>query len=1078
MSLIREAAESVAINQATAIDASVHSTITVTTNGTINSGSNLNIGGGTPSGISAGYSSGASDLNVTGDVFVNNNAIITALAGRGIDAFNFGNGNVTVSDSAQTTGAQFGIAASQQGGSNSSGNITVSIALGAIVTGNTGVFAQLTGSGAIGITNYGTITGVTGQAIGLNLPAGDSATINNYGTINGNIAPINGTTTIYNYAGAAWNAGFIGDNGLIIASGAASTVTAATGINLATTTGSTGALTAIGSNVTVTGSSNGVIVGFNGAGNLTVEAGATVTSDFLTIAQNVGSQGTVLVEGLGTTVNATTGQFQSISVGSDGTASLTIADQSMVTATNLTVALNFDTGVTDTVDVNDATLNVSANVTIGNSGSAAVKLENGATVNVGSLNIAYNTGSTGTLTVLGSHVTITDPSNGAVVGFNGVGNLTVEAGATFTSDFLNIAQNVGSQGTVLVEGLGTTLTTTTGQFQDILVGSDGTASLTIADQSTVTATNLIVAENFDTGVTDTVDVNAATLNVSNFVTLGNSGTAAVRFENGATVNAVGFSIANNIGSAGTLTVTGAGTVVTTSAISFGAGSGKLIVLDGGILDVTGSITGTGSVAIATGGTLELAGSAAQGVTFEGAGGMLKLDNPSSFTGQISGLVIGDIIDLTNTTVKNAAINGSTLTVTKSNNQTLTYQIAGSLSGKAFAIQSDNAGGDELVLTDASPNFWGNVYFPSQLTQGVHLFSGKVAANPFTGTAALFYGSTGPTPSYDPVNDPTGPYSITRSVLPLDPFFLPTFAGSQVVIPATLLTLPARNNFILPSINTANGIESEGIAFFETQDGTGNNVLDRVIGTGNSGDDYSPLAISSPIQIENAGSNSIYNLDASRRQDNGTAPASYLSTYSVAWDQYDPLTQTFGLRFQIFNADGSQSSGVTTPVITNSNGTSLTASATPSSHGATTLPAWSFGAGGGIYALAIGEHNSSTNRDFIQFQGYNTDGSPNTTNSAQLESFQVQPNITFYTNTTASATNHITQDVIPSLSPFPGNPGQQLQFAQVSANNANDWVIGWNETVTDSNGNFLGDQVEFVVDQAWFRRYLSVYGPAY
>ena len=173
--------------------------------------------------------------------------------------------------------------------------------------------------------------------------------------------------------------------------------------------------------------------------------------------------------------------------------------------------------------------------------------------------------------------------------------------------------------TVLVEGLGTTLTTTTGQFQDILVGLDGTASLTIADQSTVTATNLIVAENFDTGVTDTVDVNAATLNVSNFVTLGNSGTAAVRFENGATVNAMGFSIANNIGSAGTLTVTGAGTVVTTSAISFGAGSGKLIVLDGGILDVTGSITGTGSVAIATGGTLELAGSAAQGVTFEGAG---------------------------------------------------------------------------------------------------------------------------------------------------------------------------------------------------------------------------------------------------------------------------------------------------------------------------------------------------------------------------------------------------------------------------------------------------------------------------
>src|SRR5262249_6595150 len=343
---------------------------------------------------------------------------------------------------------------------------------------------------------------------------------------------------------------------------------------------------------------------------------------------------------------------------------------------------------------------------------------------------------------------------------------------------------------------------------------------------------------------------------------------------------------------------------------------------------------------------------AQAVTFEGAGGVLKLDNPSSFTGQISGLVTGDIIDLTNTTVKSAAINGSTLTVTKSNNQTLSYQIAGSLSGNAFAIQSDNAGGDELVLTDASPNFWGDVYFPSELTQGVHLFSGAVVANPFTGAAALFYSSTGPAPSYDPVHDPTGPYSVTRSILPLDPFFLPTFAGSQVVMPATLVTLPAKYQFILPSINTSNGIEAEGIAFFVTQDGAGNNVLDQVIGTGNSADDYSPLAITSPIQIENAGSNTIYNLDASRRQDNGTAPASYLSTYSVAWDQYNPLTQTFGVRFQIFNADGSQSSGVTTPTITNSNGTSLTGSATPSSYGATTLPAWSFGAGGGIYTLAI------------------------------------------------------------------------------------------------------------------------------
>ena len=60
---------------------------------------------------------------------------------------------------------------------------------------------------------------------------------------------------------------------------------------------------------------------------------------------------------------------------------------------------------------------------------------------------------------------------------------------------------------------------------------------------------------------------------------------------------------------------------------------------------------------------------------------------------------------------------------------------------------------------------------------------------------------------------------------------------------------------------------------------------------------------------------------------------------------------------------------------------------------------------------------------------------------------------------------ITQDVIPSLSPFPGNAEPQLKFLQLSAASANDYVVGWNETVTDSSGKFLGDQVEFDVDKS-------------
>ena len=609
----------------------------------------------------------------------------------------------------------------------------------------------------------------------------------------------------------------------------------------------------------------------------------------------------------------------------------------------------------------------------------------------------------------------------------GSGILTIGSTATFT----DATTGAGLSISALNRGGGDTGATAAVNNQGTFTKSGGAATSTIS-----TLFN-------NTGI---VNVTAGTLNLSG------GGTDV-----GATYQSTGTGTIEFGG--GTRTLSGSNVIANPTLINNG-----IIALNGGTLAITSTVTGTGSAIIAGEGTLEIGAADAQTVTYSGMGSTLKLDNPTptSFTGHINGLVLGDIIDLTNTTVTGAAISGSTLTVTESNSQTLTYQIAGALSGNSFAIQSDNAGGDELVLTDASSYFWGNFYSPSQ--QGVHLFSGKIEADPFTGAVAFLDSSTGPAPSYDPVNDPTGPYSITRSILPLDPFFLPTLAGSQVVMPAILLTLPARTNFILPSINTANGVQSEGIGIFETQDGTGNNVLDQVIATGSSGGDYSPLSISSPTQIENAGTNTIYNLDVSFRQDNGTAPASYLSTYSVAWDQYNPSTQTFSLGFRIFNPDGSLSSGTNAinPAITPTSSTTITASATPSLNEATTLPAWSFRNGGGIYALAIGEHNSSTNKDFIQFQGYNTDGTANTSNSAHLENFQIQSVLTAYA---AGATNHITQDVIPTLGPFSGSPSQQMYFAQTSANNASDWLVGWNETVTDSSGvNFLGDQVEFVVDK--------------
>jgi len=203
-------------NGATAIPASAGSTITVTANGTINSGALLNPagrdpgeGGGsvaTPAGISAGYNGGpvfsasstgpytscgpfgcttlTPNPHVNGTVSVVNNATINAAGGNGIFAFNFGNGNVSVTSSAPITvtgaTAQNGIAAF----SAERGNISV-IARANVIAGNgDGIQTTSAGSGTTTIdllagTTQGGTSGITATATRGPIQIDNSATIRN-----------------------------------------------------------------------------------------------------------------------------------------------------------------------------------------------------------------------------------------------------------------------------------------------------------------------------------------------------------------------------------------------------------------------------------------------------------------------------------------------------------------------------------------------------------------------------------------------------------------------------------------------------------------------------------------------------------------------------------------------------------------------------------------------------------------------------------------------------------------------------------------------------------------------------------
>jgi len=119
-----------AINLATAIPVGAQSTVSVIAAGTIHSGYHLTPGGAQPQAIAAGYfpgNTGASNTNVNGTVSIDNFANVVADAGTGVNAYNYGNGSVTLTNEANTSvfGAQFGITAYSL--SSGSGSVTINV---------------------------------------------------------------------------------------------------------------------------------------------------------------------------------------------------------------------------------------------------------------------------------------------------------------------------------------------------------------------------------------------------------------------------------------------------------------------------------------------------------------------------------------------------------------------------------------------------------------------------------------------------------------------------------------------------------------------------------------------------------------------------------------------------------------------------------------------------------------------------------------------------------------------------------------------------------------------------------------
>ena len=172
-----------AINLATAVPLGATSSVSVTAQGTIHAGFHLSPGAGQNQGISAGYfpNNGTSDINVNGTVSIDNFANVTSDNGWGVNAYNWGNGSVTLTDEAGTSvsGMQYGLSGfSGSTGAGSSGSVTINVLANATITAGAAINAAGINANERNAGNI-TITMSTGDTInsgGYGINAGNQAT--------------------------------------------------------------------------------------------------------------------------------------------------------------------------------------------------------------------------------------------------------------------------------------------------------------------------------------------------------------------------------------------------------------------------------------------------------------------------------------------------------------------------------------------------------------------------------------------------------------------------------------------------------------------------------------------------------------------------------------------------------------------------------------------------------------------------------------------------------------------------------------------------------------------------------------
>jgi T5SS/PEP-CTERM-associated repeat protein len=385
----------------------------------------------------------------------------------------------------------------------------------------------------------------------------------------------------------------------------------------------TGAFTGFGNNFTI---GTNLSLGNLGSGNLSVSGLARVTAaNDIVLGVGDGSSGRLFVNDLGTIVEA----LNNIHVGQAGTGLVQVLSGGRVFADLTTIGSAATGDGTVTVSGNETLWLQSDTMTVGGAGRGFLQIVSQGRMESTAVTIGSAATGVGSGNVSGTG-SVWEVSGAMTVGSSGVGSLNVtEGGRASITGATRLATLAGSEGTILVSGVNSTLNT--GTF--LSIGEGGTGIMRLIGGGRVNSANSTIGAGGDSvrgevqvdgvgsvwDVTGTLDISTLTgsealLSVSSGGLVTTTALARVRergeiflsggrinFGNGITnqglVQGAGRINGSFTNSLGAEIRTHAGNALILGGLLTNAGT---VHLDGGELEVLGSVTNTGDIAVRDG----------------------------------------------------------------------------------------------------------------------------------------------------------------------------------------------------------------------------------------------------------------------------------------------------------------------------------------------------------------------------------------------------------------------------------------------------------------------------------------------